>query len=71
MKRISFLTFVVNCIAFLTALFRICTSRGEVFDYIVIFFTFSILVYDIYKIVKAHAKNQARDKNSDEADSAA
>ena len=63
MKMISLLSFVINCIAWLTSLFRICTSQGEAFDYIVIFFSFSILVYDIHKIVKM-CTDKVRDKNS-------
>ncbi len=66
MKNLSLLTFVVNCIAWLISLFRICSSRGEVFDYIVVFFTFSILVYDIRKIVTTYIKRKEdRDRTVD------
>ena len=62
MKKISFLTFVVNCVAWLTSLFRICTNQDTPFDYFVVFFTFTILVCDIYRIVKAHKKKQQNKK---------
>ena len=58
MKKIGILTFVVNCIAWIVSLFRICTGQAEAFDYIVVFFTSNILVYDIYIIIKNRRKKQ-------------
>lgn len=66
MDKLSLLTFVVNGIAWLISLFRICTSQGKAFDYVVVFLSFGILVYDIYEIIKIHLKNKVKNKNSTE-----
>jgi len=56
MIKLSLLTFLANCVAWLIAFYRICTSQGEVFDYYVALFTFGILVYDICRYIKTHSR---------------
>lgn len=60
--KLRFWTFAVNCIAWLISLFRICTNQEEAFDYIVVFFTFNILVYDFYRIFKEHKEKKKSKK---------
>ena len=65
-KKLDLLTFVINGIAWIVSTFRICTGRAEAFDYIVVFFSFSILAYDIYKIIKILAEKRDNQKNNQE-----
>lgn len=53
MKKVSVLEIVIEVIFGHVAVFRICTGKNEVFDYIVVVFTVGILVYDITKLVKS------------------
>ena len=66
MKKVDILTFVINGIAWIASTFRICTGRAEAFDYIVVFFSFTILAYDIYKIIKILAEKRDNQKNNQE-----
>ena len=66
MKKVDLLTFVINGIAWIVSTFRICTGRAEAFDYTVVFFSFSILAYDIYKIIKILAEKKGNKKNHQE-----
>ena len=56
MGELFYLSLIINCIAMIVCLFRICTNRGEVNDYIVVVFTFIIAADDIRKIVKEYRK---------------
>ena len=58
MKRISILTLVVDCIALLTSLFRICTNQAVAFDYVIVFITSILLALNIYVATKAHKKKK-------------
>ena len=53
-----FLVFAVNCVAWLTSLFRICTYQEEAFDYIIVFATSGILIYDIYRFFKERTEKK-------------
>ena len=52
MRTIDYLNFVLDCIVGGVCLFRVCTGRGEGYDYIVLFFLAVILPYDISRIIK-------------------
>ena len=64
-----FFDFLLNCIFGFISLFRVCTGRGAIYDYIVIFFTTDILVYDISKIVKSVKKRKEIERSEDGAES--
>ena len=64
MNKVSVFDVVLDCVFCLVSLLRICTGRGEVYDYIVVFVTSVILVCYIYRFIKAHKKHQNTDDNN-------
>ena len=58
MKTVNTWGFVINLFLWLISLVRICMGKGEVHDYVVVFFTSDFLVYDIYKIIQRHIERK-------------
>lgn len=69
MRSIDLLTFLINCIVWIASMFRICTGQEEAFDYIVVFFSFPILAYEIYKMIEICIKKKGADQRNQEVDS--
>lgn len=66
MDNLSFLGLLIDCCACLVSLLRICTNKGEVFDYFIVISTLGILVYDFCKIIKLYSKKVKDNRTEDE-----